>query len=157
MSGVPLSSRELRQAAGGLLTGALFSAGLVLAGMTRPGKVVAFLDFFGDWDPSLMFVMVGGIAVYAVAHRLVLTRSSPVWNEVFSMPTNRTIDWKLIVGAILFGVGWGLGGFCPGPAITSLGTGGLPVLVFVGAMVGGMLLHRQYAAWETRRQLDALD
>lgn len=122
------------------LSGALFAAGLVLSGMTRPGKVVAFLDVAGAWDPSLAFVMVGAIAVQAVAWWLSRRMEAPWAADAFVLPTYRDIDARLIGGSVLFGVGWGLGGFCPGPVLVSVPTGGANVLLFVGAMLAGMKL-----------------
>lgn len=122
-----------------LVCGSLFGAGLVVSGMTQPAKVIGFLDVTGAWDPSLAFVMAGAIAVYAPVYhrvfrpRLQLDMPSP-------LPTR--IDARLLLGAAIFGIGWGIGGFCPGPAITSLGAGAVPALVVVGAMLAGMLLHR---------------
>lgn len=124
------------------LSGAFFAAGLVLSGMTRPGKVVAFLDVAGAWDPSLAFVMVGAIAVQAVAWWLSRRMSAPWAADAFVLPTFRDVDARLLGGAVLFGVGWGLGGFCPGPVLVSLATGSTNVLVFVAAMFAGMKLFQ---------------
>ncbi len=124
------------------LSGVIFSIGLVLAGMTRPGKVVAFLDFFGDWDPSLAFVMGGAATVYLLTFQgLAKKRDTPLVAPVFHLPTRKDIDVPLIVGGGLFGIGWGLGGFCPGPALSSLGTGSFDVATFVVAMFAGMGLR----------------
>ena len=131
----------LKQRAPLLIAGALFGVGLAIAGMTRPEKVAGFLDITGAWDPSLAFVMLGAIGVHFVLHRLVLRRAAPLFDDRFHMPTRRDIDPRLLVGAGLFGVGWGLGGFCPGPALTSAAAGALPALVFVAAMVAGMLIE----------------
>lgn len=124
------------------LSGALFAAGLVLSGMTRPGKVVAFLDVAGAWDPSLAFVMVGAIAVQAVAWWLSRRMQAPWAADRFVLPTYRDIDARLLGGAVLFGVGWGLGGFCPGPVLVSVATGSTNVLIFVAAMLIGMKLFQ---------------
>lgn len=123
-----------------LLAGALFGVGLVVSQMTNANKVVNFLNVAGDWDPSLALVMVGAIGVHLVLFRLILRRSSPLFAERFRVPTRTDIDTRLVGGAALFGVGWALGGFCPGPGIVSLPSGGTHALVFVGAMLGGMLL-----------------
>ena len=127
--------------------GALFAVGLAMSGMTMPSKVVGFLDFFGAWDPSLMFVMVGGIGVYMAAFQWINKRAgrgdAPVFAPRYMIPTRRDINPRLVVGAALFGVGWGLGGFCPGPALASLGTGSLSVLVFVASMATGMAVWKQ--------------
>ena len=127
------------------VSGMIFAVGLGISGMTRPVKVIGFLDFSGDWDASLAFVMLGAIAVYFVAYRWSRNLESPLLAPDFSLPTRRDLDGKLILGAAVFGVGWGLGGFCPGPALTSLASGALPVLVFVIAMALGMYLH----SWAT--------
>ncbi len=131
------------------LAGVLFSVGLAVAGMTQPQKVIGFLDFFGAWDPSLMFVMVGAIAVNLVLFRLTMRTKGPVYAPRFQVPTRRDLDARLIGGSALFGVGWGLAGFCPGPAIASLPAATPSVLVFVAAMVGGMAL---FHAVERMRQ-----
>lgn len=119
--------------------GMLFAVGLALAGMTQPSKVVGFLDVAGAWDPSLAFVMMGAIAVYAVANRLVKGRSAPLAGGPFHLPTRRDIDPNLLFGAALFGIGWGLAGYCPGPGLTSVVTGAKAPLTFVVAMSIGML------------------
>lgn len=121
-----------------VVSGMLFSLGLALSGMTRPERVRGFLDFFRDWDPTLSFVMGGAVLVHAAAYQLVRRRPSPLLTARFSLPTRRDLDARLLGGAALFGVGWGLGGFCPGPAITSLVTGAAPVAAFVLAMLVGL-------------------
>lgn len=135
-----------RQVIVSFFSGALFAAGLGVAGMTNPAKVMAFLDVAGAWDPSLAFVMIGAIAVYAVAFRVAIKRPAPLLAEAFSLPKRSDLDAPLILGAGLFGAGWGLAGYCPGPAITSLATGAPGVFLFVAAMLAGMLLHRAYEA-----------
>jgi uncharacterized membrane protein YedE/YeeE len=122
-------------------SGFLFALGLGISGMTRPVKVIGFLDFFGAWDASLVFVMVGAIAVYFIAYRISAKMSSPILTSKFALPTRTDLSAKLLLGAAIFGAGWGLGGFCPGPALTSLASGALPVFIFVIAMVLGMYLH----------------
>ncbi len=122
-------------------TGVLFAVGLALAGMTQPHKVVGFLDFTGSWDPSLAFVMGGAVVVYAVLMRLVLRRGAPLLGGAFALPTRRDLSPRLLAGSAMFGVGWGMAGFCPGPALTSVGTLGTGPLIFVVAMSAGMLLH----------------
>lgn len=124
-----------------LLSGALFGAGLVIGGMTRPDKIVGFLDFFGDWDASLALVMVGAVGTYSVLYRLVLRRENPIYSPGFSLPTRNQIDAPLVGGAALFGAGWGLAGYCPGPALTSVSALAPHTLVFVGAMLVGILLN----------------
>jgi uncharacterized membrane protein YedE/YeeE len=123
------------------ISGIVFAAGLGISGMTRPIKVISFLDFFGSWDLSLAFVMIGAISIFFVAIRRSRRMVSPLFAAKFAIPTRSDLDPELIVGAALFGVGWGLGGFCPGPAIVSLASGAAPVAVFTSAMISGMLLH----------------
>ena len=123
------------------VSGIVFAFGLGISGMTRPVKVIGFLDFAGSWDPSLAFVMLGAIGVYFVAHRWSRKMPSPMLAAEFSIPTRSDLDIRLITGAAIFGAGWGLGGFCPGPAITSLASGAAPVMVFVAAMAIGTYLH----------------
>jgi uncharacterized membrane protein YedE/YeeE len=122
-------------------SGITFALGLGIAGMTRPGKVLAFLDVTGAWDPSLALVMVGAIATHALLLRPILARRTPLLVPRFAMPSRRDFDAPLVVGAALFGVGWGLAGFCPGPAVTSLVGGHREPLLFVAAMIAGMALH----------------
>jgi len=102
------------------LSGLIFGLGLIVSGMTNPAKVIGFLDLFGDWDASLAFVMIGAIAVTSTGFRFVLKREKPLYALSFSLPTRKDIDQPLVYGAILFGVGWGLVGLCPGPAVTAL-------------------------------------
>lgn len=128
--------------------GLLFGVGLLVSGMARPDKVVGFLDVTGAWDPSLAFVMVGAIAVHAVAYRFVPRLRAPLWAARWGIPTRRDVDWRLLVGAALFGAGWGLGGYCPGPAFTGLATGAASTLLFTGAMLAGMWA---FTLWETSR------
>jgi uncharacterized membrane protein YedE/YeeE len=124
------------------LSGAIFAVGLGVSGMTRPGKVLAFLDVGGAWDPSLAFVMLGAIVVHALLLRPILGRRAPVLVPRFALPTRRDIDWRLVGGEALFGIGWGLAGFCPGPAIVSLAGGRAEPLLFVVAMAAGIALHQ---------------
>ena len=136
-----------------LLAGLLFGVGLAVSGMTRPSKVIGFLDIGGSWDPSLALVMVGAIAVHFVAYRLITRRSKPIFDDKFHLPTRRDADPRLIVGALLFGAGWGLGGFCPGPALVSAASGVFPAILFVAAMTAGMILEqattaKQHSLWE---------
>lgn len=120
-----------------VLAGVLFSVGLVISGMTHTEKVLGFLDFFGNWDPSLVFVMGGAVAVHLLAFRF-LKRPTPYFSDRYRLPTRREIDSPLIFGAVLFGIGWGLVGYCPGPAITSLVALEPKNWVFVGSMLLGM-------------------
>ncbi len=129
-----------------LLSGVLFGVGLAISGMTLPERVVSFLDFTGDWNPSLAFVMVGAIAVHFVLFRVVMRSKKPLFEERFHLPTRRDIDPRLLLGAAIFGIGWGLGGFCPGPALTSAAAGFFPAIVFIAAMTAGMLLEHATSA-----------
>lgn len=122
--------------------GALFAVGLVVSGMTSPARVTAFLDLGGRWDPTLAFVMVGAIAVHAPLARLIRRRSAPVFDTKFHVPTTTVIEPRLVLGAALFGVGWGLSGYCPGPALVSVAASGSSVLVFVAAMLAGIAVTR---------------
>jgi len=123
------------------ISGIVFALGLGISGMTRPIKVIGFLDFFGNWDASLAFVMLGAITVYFIAYRLSRKMPSPILAPAFSIPERTRLDARLIAGAALFGAGWGLGGFCPRPAITALASGASPVVVFVAAMSIGTFLY----------------
>lgn len=123
-----------------LVSGLLFGAGLLVSGMTTPAKVIAFLDPFGAWDPSLAFVMGGAIGVHALAYRWIRRRPVPVIAERFETPAKRSIDGRLLGGAALFGIGWGLGGYCPGPSLVALATLAPGVFVFVLGLVAGSLL-----------------
>ncbi|MCV2352686.1 YeeE/YedE family protein [Paucibacter sp. B2R-40] len=120
--------------------GLLFGLGLILAGMTDPSKVLGFLDLAGLWDPSLAFVMGGAILVSLGAFALAKQRSQSLLGGAMHLPTRRDIDRRLITGSLLFGAGWGLAGFCPGPAIVSLATGNPKAVVFVLAMLAGMAI-----------------
>lgn len=128
----------MRTLAASFLAGLVFAIGLGVAGMTRPGKVAGFLDLTGAWDPSLAMVMVGAIGVYAVAARALTPLERP--EETGCAPAGAPITAKLLIGSAIFGVGWGLSGYCPGPALVSLAGLGPGVVVFVGAMLGGMKL-----------------
>jgi uncharacterized membrane protein YedE/YeeE len=120
----------------------MFGLGLGISGMTDADKVVGFLDVFGDWDPSLAFVMVGAIAVHLVLYRVILKRASPLYSGKFRIPTSKDIDARLVFGAALFGVGWGLGGVCPGPGLVSGAALTTEALVFIAAMIGGMIVFQ---------------
>ena len=131
----------MKQNVAALVAGLLFGLGLSISGMTLPGKVVAFLDFFGDWDPSLAFVMGGALMIFGPTYYVVRKRRNhPVLSPAFDLPTKTRITPQLVAGATIFGAGWGLGGFCPGTAITSLPTLGKAVLLLVGGVVLGILL-----------------
>ena len=124
-----------------LVSGLVFGLGLAVSGMMNPAKVIGFLDVAGDWDPTLAFVMIGALLVAVPAYRFIPKRGRPVLEEDFSLPKGQAIDAPLVLGSALFGVGWGLVGFCPGPAVAALGTGLAPVFAFVAAMVTGMALY----------------
>lgn len=124
------------------LVGLLFGWGLLLSGMTDPGKVQGFLDLFGPWDPSLAFVMGGAIGVGVFAFALAKRRTTTFLGGALRLPTSREIDRPLVVGALLFGAGWGLAGFCPGPGIVAMAAGQPKAAVFVLAMLAGMLVRK---------------
>ena len=121
-----------------LLSGLVFGLGLIVSGMANPAKVLGFLDLAGVWDPSLAFVMAGAIAVAAVAFALARRRSHSLLGAPMQLPSARRTDRRLVIGSLLFGVGWGVAGFCPGPALVGLGMGADKALVFVAAMLAGM-------------------
>ena len=125
-----------------VLSGLLFGAGLTISGMTDPERVRGFLDVFGQWDPTLAFVMGGAVLVMAVAWRVRARMIRPVFAEKFSLPERQELDGRLIAGSILFGIGWGVAGLCPGPAVASLALSPASALPFVAAMLAGMLLQR---------------
>jgi uncharacterized membrane protein YedE/YeeE len=129
-----------------LIIGLVFGTGLVVSGMINPAKVLNFLDFAGSFDPSLAFVMAGAVAVTALGYRIVLARARPVLASSFHLPSRQAVDGQLLAGAAIFGVGWGLSGLCPGPAISSLGLGAPGVLAFVPAMLTGMAVARFLAS-----------
>ena len=124
-----------------LISGLVFGLGLIISGMSNPARVLNFLDWSQRWDPTLALVMGGAIAVALPGFYWVRKRQKPLFTEEFEIPQNHKIDAKLIIGAGLFGIGWGIGGFCPGPGIVAAVTLQLDVLLFVGAMVSGMLLQ----------------
>ena len=128
-------------------SGVLFATGLVLSGMTTPAKVVGFLDVTGAWDPSLMLVMVGAIVVHAILFRVITRRPVPVLGGVFHVPAPKPIDARLVVGSVIFGVGWGITGICPGPGIVAVWSAAAPFVTFVGAMLAGTGL---FSLWERR-------
>ncbi|HEY8068126.1 MAG TPA: DUF6691 family protein [Burkholderiales bacterium] len=122
--------------------GFLFGIGLWVSGMANPRKVLGFLDITGDWDASLMLVMAGAVAVTALAFRLVLQRQKPLLEKTFDLPRRKDIDLPLVAGSAIFGIGWGIAGYCPGPALTALSTLSTESMVFVAAMIAGGLLHK---------------
>jgi len=136
-----MSCNPVRTGAG-LVAGAVFGAGLALSGMTDPAVVLGFLDLAGAWDPALLFVMIAAVPVTFLGYRLALAQARPLFADRFALPTARAIDARLIGGAALFGLGWGLAGWCPGPAIASLTAPGPALLGFVAAMLAGLWAAR---------------
>jgi uncharacterized membrane protein YedE/YeeE len=132
----------MKQALWAFALGLVFGAGLVISGMSNPARVIGFLDITGAWDPTLAFVMAGAVSVFGVAYRLAQRRTRPLLASDFTVPDRKAIDQPLVGGAMIFGVGWGLSGFCPGPAVVSAGFGEPRVWVFVAAMVAGILAFR---------------
>ncbi|MES2768852.1 MAG: DUF6691 family protein [Bdellovibrionota bacterium] len=124
------------------VVGFLFALGLGFSGMTEPQKVVGFLDLFGNWDPSLMFVMVGAIGVHFVMYKIIRKKNSPILSAEWHVPNKKDVTPSLIIGSLLFGAGWGLAGFCPGPAITSIASLEMRPLIFVLSMLAGMVLFQ---------------
>lgn len=135
----------MKQVVAALISGLIFGAGIVISGMANPAKILNFFDFFGTWDPSLAFVMGGALVVTAFGYQAILKQKAPVLDTCFHLPTRRTLDARLLGGAAVFGVGWGIAGFCPGGSIPALGLGKLEALVFVGAMVVGIALARLFS------------
>jgi uncharacterized protein len=135
------------------LIGLLFGGGLVVAGMSDPAKVLNFLDVLaipqGTWDPSLAFVMGGGVVVAALGYAVVLKQPHPLFDKHFHLPTKTDIDARVLIGPAIFGIGWGLAGFCPGPALTALGTGTPAAFLFAAAMLAGMWLAKTYGQRST--------
>lgn len=136
----------MKQVLAFLAAGALFGAGLAVSGMTDPGKVIGFLDFVGVWDPSLALVLVGAMATTAVGVRLVERRPAPLFGGSFPAPSRGAPDMRLVGGSLCFGVGWGMAGFCPGPAVTNLARLDGSVGIFVLAMLAGMVAAQRFAA-----------
>jgi uncharacterized protein len=132
----------MKRASASLLAGLLFGLGLVISRMIDPSKVLAFLDIAGSWDPSLAFVMIGAIPVAAIGYRVTRARRVPFFDTRFFGPSRTRVDTKLVIGSALFGVGWGLVGYCPGPALASLAVGRWQSFVFVVAMLVGMVGYR---------------
>lgn len=120
------------------ISGIVFAMGLGISGMTRPAKIIGFLDFAGNWDPSLAFVMLGAIAVHSLFYRALRARPSSRFSSSISLPSRTQIDSRLLGGSFIFGLGWGIAGYCPGPAITSLASGNFSALIFFVAMIAGI-------------------
>ena len=125
-----------------LIAGILFGIGLIFSGMTNPAKIAGFLDITGTWDPSLAFVMAGALSVGIIAFTWAKRQKQSLLGETMQLPHNTAINARLILGSIAFGIGWGLSGYCPGPAVTSLLTGGVEAITFTGAMLVGMLIFK---------------
>lgn len=122
-------------------TGLIFGIGLVVSGMSNPANVIAFLDLAGNWDPGLAFVMAGAVITFGIGFPIMRkVQGKPVFSEKFTLPTSTSLDRPLILGAVIFGIGWGIGGFCPGPALVNVLSGSTQGLLFVGAMLIGMLV-----------------
>jgi len=138
----------MRRELAALLCGALFGGGLAAAGMTDPSKVLAFLDLLGDWDPTLMVVMAAAVGVTMLAFRVILRRPAPLFDASFHLPLSKEVDARLVTGAVLFGIGWGLYGYCPGPALGALVYGQPEPFLFVAAMLAGVFAEW---AWRQRR------
>ena len=134
----------MKSAVTAFIIGIIFGLGLLVSGMLNPAKVQGFLDITGLWDPSLAFVMVGGIGVSLIGLKLTGHMIKPVFADIFHHPVSRHIDARLCIGAILFGIGWGIGGLCPGPAIAVLGFAGMEGIIFVSAMLIGLFCGRQF-------------
>jgi uncharacterized membrane protein YedE/YeeE len=126
------------------VTGLIFGLGLIISGMTNPDKVIRFLDIGGIWDPSLMFVMLGGIAVAFVGFKSMQNKSQTVFGDTIHLPRTTHISKELVIGSLLFGAGWALAGFCPGPALVALGAGYKEAFIFVMAMIVGMTIHDHF-------------
>jgi len=131
------------------ISGVVFALGLGIGGMTQPAKVIGFLDFTGNWDPSLAFVMLGAIGVHSLFYRMLRNRSSSRFSLAISLPSRTEIDSRLIGGSVIFGLGWGIAGYCPGPALTSLASGNSSAVIFSVAMIAGIF------AFDFRRVLSA--
>lgn len=123
------------------VTGLIFGLGLILSGMTDPTKVIGFLDLAGNWDPSLAFVMGGAVLVGSIAFHFARGRTKAILGDAMRLPTATQIDRRLVLGGLAFGVGWGLSGYCPGPALASLAQGGAKPLIFAAAMLVGMAIY----------------
>ncbi|RFZ88029.1 YeeE/YedE family protein [Shinella sp. WSJ-2] len=136
-------TRSAPQMLAALVSGAVFGLGLALSGMLDPARVQGFLDITGAWDPSLAFVLGGAVGVMFLGLRLIARFKRPAFDDRFHLPDNRVIDRRLVLGSALFGIGWGIGGFCPGPGIAGLSLGRIEPLLFVVFMLAGMILHDQ--------------
>lgn len=133
------------------LIGVVFGTGIAISGMANPAKVLNFFDVAGTWDPSLLFVMGGAMITAMVGYKVVFGRGKPIFDAQFFLPSGRNIDVKLVGGSALFGVGWGIAGFCPGGALPALGTGRWEVFVFTGALLAGIVIARVLQSITARR------
>lgn len=125
-----------------LIAGLIFGLGLVISGMSNPAKVLNFLDLAGTFDPSLLFVMGGAIIVVFTGYKLVLKRKTPIFDNAFHIPTRKDIDKNLIIGSAIFGIGWGIGGFCPGPSLTSVLLGSEGIIYFFPSLIVGLIITK---------------
>ena len=132
----------MREILAALVTGFIFGLGLCISSMSDPAVVQGFLDIAGDWNPTLMFVMAGGVVITFIGYRFVLAKGRPLFADKFSLPAATAIDAPLLSGAAIFGIGWGLAGYCPGPAVLSLASGRTQVAIFVLSMLAGMIVVR---------------
>lgn len=135
---------SFKMALGPFIGGVLFALGLGISGMTEPARIIGFLDIFGNWDPSLVFVMLGAIGIHASFYFLVLRKGSPLFAEAFYLPQKKTIEPSLLIGAAIFGIGWGITGLCPGPGLVSLVSGKTYAIVFVASLVVGALIAKLF-------------
>ena len=134
------------------IVGLIFGTGIAISGMINPAKVLNFFDIAGTWDPSLIFVMGGALVTTFIGYRLVLRRDAPVIEETFQLPTARDIDARLVGGSAVFGIGWGIAGFCPGAAVPALGSGKVEVVGFVAALLVGLWVARLVQAKQAERK-----
>jgi len=134
----------MRKNISALFAGILFGLGLCISGMSNPDKVQNFLNVLGDWDPSLFFVLMGAVIVTFIGYAVIFKRSSPLLADEFYLPTKSQIDKRLVLGAVFFGIGWGMTGYCPGPALSAVTFGGVEPLIFVASMLFGFTLNRLY-------------
>lgn len=137
-----MKSNFVKQNAVSFFVGLIFAIGLALSGMTQPQKVIGFLNPW-NWDPSLLFVMLGAVGVHLISYPIIRRRQSPLLDTKWHVPTRKDITPRLILGSALFGIGWGLAGYCPGPALTSLASGSTQSVLFVGTMIFGMLIFKR--------------
>ncbi len=139
----------------GYIAGLIFGIGIAISGMANPAKVLNFFDIAGTWDPSLIFVMGGALVVTFIGYKLVLGREAPLVDTQFFVPTSRTLDARLIGGSLVFGVGWGIAGFCPGGALPAIGTGRVDVLIFTAALIAGILIAKNLQTRSAQKSAQA--